>query len=160
MHVHLSVSQWLPAPREACFALSLDASRFPDCFTGFGPIPGVRRISGGQPPAVGGIRILENSDGSVLRECVTALQPPQRHAYTLEGLRPPLAWLARSGHAEWSFEPIDGGTQVVWQYTFTLTGWPAWPVAAPLLHVFMRTAMRRCLSAMARALVAATEVAH
>jgi len=41
---------------------------------------------------------------------------------------------------------------VSWDYAFTLTSVFAWPLAAPLLHIFMRGAMRRCLAAMAHEL--------
>jgi hypothetical protein len=41
---------------------------------------------------------------------------------------------------------------VTWDYAFTLTHALAWPIAAPLLHLFMRTAMQNCLDAMAREL--------
>lgn len=157
MQVRLSVNQVFPARREACFARSLDALRFPEFFRGFGPIPGVRRIHADPTPTVGSTRTLENSDGTTLRERVTALDSPHHHAYTLDGLRPPLSWLARTGHAEWSFLAEGNGTRVTWHYSFDLTGWPVWPLAAPLLHVFMRAAMRRCLAAMARSLDTETE---
>jgi hypothetical protein len=152
MDIHLQADQTFAAAPEAVFALAVDAGRFPAFFTGFGPIPAVRRITLHAPLAVGSTRELLNGDGSTLLERVTAVDSPRHHAYTLTGLRPPLAWLARAGHADWHFTPAGDGTQVRWRYRWELTSPLAWPLAAPLLHVFMRGAMARCLAAMAAAL--------
>lgn len=161
MHISLCVEQRLRASSAAVFALSLDAARFPATFAGCGPIPAIRRITLHAPPAVGSTRELENSDGSRLSERITALEPSRRHAYTLSGIRPPLAWLARCGHADWSF--ADDGAQacfVVWRYRFELSHALAWPLAFPLLRIFMRGAMRRCLVAMDALLAAEQETAR
>ena len=155
MNVLLRVEREISATVQATYALSLDAQRFPSFFTGFGPIPGLRRVTLLGPLAVGSARELEDNAGLVMHERVDALDPPHRHAYTLSGLHPPLSWLARAGHANWTFEPAAHGTRVVWTYDFELTSALAWPIAAPLLQGFMRGAMRRCLDAMAHALESA-----
>jgi hypothetical protein len=67
-------------------------------------------------------------------------------------MRAPLAWLAREGRADWRFTKVDKGTAVAWRYDFELTSPLAWPIAAPVLSGFMRTAMTRCLAAMATVL--------
>lgn len=152
MDIHLQADQSFAAAPDAVFALAVDAGRFPAFFTGFGPIPAVRRITLHAPLAVDSTRELLNDDGSILLERVTALDPPRHHAYTLAGLRPPLAWLARAAHADWHFTPAGAGTHVRWRYRWELTSALAWPLAAPLLHMFMRGAMARCLAAMAAAL--------
>lgn len=156
MRLSLTAERRIDAPPEAVFALALDSDRFPALFPGFGPIPALVRITPLAPPAVGALRSLESSDGSRLMERITALEPPRLHAYTLDGLRPPLAWLARAGHARWEFaaDRSEGGhaTRVAWRYDFELTSPLAWPLAAPLLRGCMRAAMRRCLERMAQAL--------
>jgi len=152
MNILLHTERTIRAAPEAVYALSLDAQRFPTVFTGFGPIPGLRKITLHAPPAVGSTRELEDNDGLVLNERITALDPGRRHAYTLSGLHPPLAWLARTGNADWTFAPVADGTQIVWTYDFELTSPLAWPIAWPLLQGFMRGAMQRCLDAMAREL--------
>jgi uncharacterized protein YndB with AHSA1/START domain len=158
MNVLLHAERTIRASPEAVYALSLDAQRFPGFFTGFGPIPGLRRVTlHAPPPAVGSTRELEDNDGLVMNERITALDPGRRHAYTLSGLHPPLAWLVRTGLADWTFASVTEGTQVVWTYDFELTSPLAWPIAWPLLHGFMRGAMQRCLEAMARALEPAGE---
>jgi hypothetical protein len=154
MDVLLNVRRRIAAAPAAAYALSLDAQRFPPLFAGFGPIPSIRSITLHAPPAVGSTRELHNSDGARPRERITALEPGARHAYVLDGLRAPLSWLVRAGVADWRFAPADGGCDVHWQYRFTLTHALAWPLAAPLLHLFMATAMRRCLEAMAGVLEA------
>lgn len=157
MNILLHAERTIRASPEAVYALSLDAQRFPALFTGFGPIPGLRRVTLHAPPAVGSTRELEDNSGLVLNERITALDPGRRHAYTLSGLHPPLAWLARSGHADWKFVPVADGSQVVWTYDFELTSPLVWPLAWPLLRGFMSGAMQRCLNAMARALESARE---
>ena len=152
MLVALSAERTIHAPPAAVFALALDAVRFPATFRGYGPIPALRRITPHGAPAVGVTRTVESSDGSALTERIDALDPPHRHAYTLTGMRAPLAWLARAGQADWLFAAQDAGTRVVWNYAFELTNALAWPLALPLLHVFMRGAMQRCLAEMAREL--------
>jgi hypothetical protein len=67
----------------------------------------------------------------------------------LSGLRPPLAWIAREGRADWRFASSGEHTRVEWRYDFTLASPFVWPLAALVLNVCMRIAMARCLGAMA-----------
>jgi Polyketide cyclase / dehydrase and lipid transport len=152
MNIDLRAQRRIAASTEAVYALSLDAQRFPAVFTGFGPIPGLRRITLGAQPAVGTTRDVEDNAGIVMHERIDALEPGRRHAYTLSGMQPPFAWLVRVGHADWTFTPVGDATDVVFAYSFELTSALAWPLASPLLHVFMRGAMQRCLEGMARVL--------
>ena len=152
MQIRLLAQHTFPAPRAAVFALALDPARFPATFRGCGPVPAVQRITALAPPAVGSLRELENSDGSRVTERITALEVPSHHAYTLTGLAPPMSWLVRAGHADWTFASVADGTHVRWRYDWELAGPLAWPVAWPLLQGFMRHAMRRCLRAMAEEL--------
>ncbi len=157
MQVSTRARRSIAVPPAAVFALALDPVAFPALFRGFGPVPAVRRIEPDGPPRVGATRRLENSDGSRPRERITAFDPPRLHAYALEGLRPPLAWLAQGGHAEWRFAAEPGGTRVDWRYAFTLTSVLAWPLAWLVVAIFMREAMRRCLAAMAARLESSKE---
>lgn len=152
MQIELVEQCLVRAPAEAAFALAMDPERFPTLFRGCGPIPGVRRITRHAPSTVGATRTLDNDDGTQLREVITAFDVPRRHAYTLTGMRPPFSWLVRAGHADWTFTANGEGCAVRWCYRFDLASGLSWPVAAPLLQIFMRGAMRRCLAAMAAAL--------
>ena len=152
MIIELDTECLMRATPEAAYALSLNSERFPALFTGYGPIPGLRRITPHAPSAVGATRDVEDLAGVVMQERIDALEPGRRHAYTLSGFKPPLSWLARTGKADWHFLPHADGTRVTWRYTFELTSPLAAPLAVPLLRVFMRGAMQRCLEAMAREL--------
>ena len=152
MNILLHAERIIRATPDAVYALSLDATRFPALFAGFGPIPGLRRITPHAPSAVGATRDVEDLGGVVMCERIDALEPGARHAYTLSGLRPPLSWLVRTGRADWTFAAVPEGARVVWTYTFELTSPVVAPLAAPLLKIFMRGAMQRCLDAMAREL--------
>jgi carbon monoxide dehydrogenase subunit G len=146
--IRLTSERTIDAPADAVFALAVDPERFPILFAGCGPVPALRRITLHGPLAVGSTRELESSDGSRLVERVTALDAPRRHAYSLSGIRAPLGWLVRAGHADWTFEAAGSATRVRWSYDWEPTGWLARPFAWLLLRCFMRTAMQRCLAAM------------
>ncbi|MBD8527818.1 SRPBCC family protein [Pseudomarimonas arenosa] len=148
--MHLSVEHVIAAPADALFALTLDVQRFPQLFTGCGPVPGLRCIEHNSPPGIGATRRVESMDGACMIETITFLDPPRRHAYRLSGLRPPLAWLARVGHANWTFSEEATGTRVRWTYDWEPASVFTRPLAWLLLKVFMRTAMTRCLRAMAQ----------
>lgn len=154
MAVHLSAARRIDAPIDAVFALSVDPQRFPAAFTGLGPIPALTSITPDAPSAVGSTRQLVSADGSHLTERIAAWEPPHLHRYVLSGFGAPLAWLVRAGTAQWQLSARDGGTFVHWTYDFELTSPLVWPLAAPLLKVFMQGAMKRCLDNMAAALEA------
>lgn len=159
MLLHCTVRATLPAPPQAAFDLSADPARFPALFRGFGPVPGLRRIELDAPLAVGCTRRVYSTDGQQLTERVTELQRPDLHAYALNGLRPPLAWLAGDTQARWTFAPADGGCVVEWRYTFAARSALTAPLAALVLFGAMRPAMQRCLRAMAHALAQAPAAA-
>lgn len=148
MSIILVVQHRFAHPADAVFALSVDTARFPQTFAGYGPIPALRRIVLDGPLATGSEREVHSSDGSVLRERITALHPPLHHAYTLSGFRAPLGWLVRAGHADWQLQPLQDGTLVTWSYRFEPTAAVARPLAGLLLRSCMQPAMQRCLQRM------------
>jgi hypothetical protein len=154
MAVHLLAERWIDAPIDTVFALSVDPARFPSMFTGMGPIPALVSITPDSPSAVGSTRQLVSADRSRLTERIVAWEPPRLHRYVLGGFAAPLAWLVRAGTAEWRLAERDGGTSVQWTYDFELGTPLAWPLAAPLLKIFMQGAMQRCLRNFAQALEA------
>jgi len=137
---------------DGAFALMVDPVRFPALFTGYGPVPSIQCVVLEMPLAVGATRRIHNSDGTVLTECVTSLDPPNHHGYTLAGFTAPFSWLVSKGHADWHVIAENGGSRVQWRYDFTLA--KAWlcPATWLLLKIFMARAMQRCLDNMARAL--------
>lgn len=150
MQIRLSAEQRFDAAPASVFARALDPQRFVSAFRGAGPIPALTRIELHGEPALDAERSVHSADGAVLRERITGFEFGKRHTYTLSGLRPPLAWLVRQGDAEWRFDGDDEGTRVRWAYAFTLTSPLAWPIAAPLLGLFMHRAMRDCLRTLAQ----------
>ena len=149
MPVRLSAEQHFADAPDVVFARSLDPRRFVAAFRGAGPIPALTKIELLGEPALGAERAVHSRDGAVLHERITAFESGVRHAYQLSGLRPPLAWLVRRGEADWRFAALGEGTHVRWDYVFTLTTPLVWPLAAPLLKLFMQRAMRDCLQALA-----------
>lgn len=152
MSVSCHAERSLPCRPEVAFAMAVDPDRFPGFFTGFGPIPAVRGVRLHGPLAVGSTRSVYNADGAVLLETITAHDPPVLHAYRLTGFRPPFSWLVARGDANWAVTGHEYGSRVCWDYEFTLARRWLWPLAAPLLKIFMARAMHRCLKNMARAL--------
>lgn len=152
MHIDCHAQTQFPGTAAQAFALCIDSARFPQWFRGYGPIAAIERIATDGAPRVGGQRTVYSADGSVLHERISALDPPHHHAYTLSGFRPPFSWLVREGTAAWQCSAHEAGTQVCWHYSFTLTSALAWPLAKPLLAIFMTAAMRRCLDNMMQAL--------
>jgi ribosome-associated toxin RatA of RatAB toxin-antitoxin module len=153
MQIHCQAQQAFRCSPQAVFDLMVDTQRFPATFTGYGLIPAIRSITLHGPLAVGATRRIENSDGSVLSEQVTALTAPSHHAYILSGFAAPFAWLVTQGAADWQIDAVaDGGTWVRWRYDFTLTSRLAYPLAALVLRGFMARALQRCLVQMAAVL--------
>ena len=118
-------------------------------FRGYGPIPAVERteVVGGGPLVEGAVCRIISNDGSAAERLITVVDRPTRHAYKLQGsFRAPISYLVKSGVGEWRFAPIAGGTRVVWEYAFDLTGLWAWPMAYLLMTLTVRRAMRDCLA--------------
>lgn len=148
MKITCTADQLFPSEPYAIFDLMVDVQRFPDCFRGYGLIPGIHRIRLNGPLAVGSTREIHNTDGSVLSEKITVLDRPHRHSYVLSGFRKPFSLLVSRGDADWQLSRENGSTKVRWTYDFSLTSAVLYPVCALLLKVFMQRAMQRCLQNM------------
>lgn len=151
MKVHCQAETFVAAPLRPVFAMTVDPIRFPEFFTGYGPIAGIESVEVDAPLRPGSIRRVRGKDGSQLSEKVTVLDPPLRHAYVLTGFGSPFSWLVRRGEADWTAKATGDGTWLRWDYHFTLSSPLALPLAWPLLKLCMTRAMRRCLANMAAA---------
>lgn len=149
MPIPCHAEQAIRCPPAAAFALLTDHRRFPRVFVGYGPIAAIAEVTLDSPLQVGSTRRVHNADGTVLTETITAHDPPHSHGYVLSGFSPPFSWLVRRGVSMWTVAATEAGVLVAWDYQFTLTSRWAWPLAAPLLRIFMVGAMRRCLRNMA-----------
>ena len=77
------------------------------------------------------------TDGTVLEEVILAYDPPVKHSYGWEGgAKLPFSLIVRSGTGTWTFTEVEGGTRIVWSYTFGLTSALAYPVAWPIAQLF------------------------
>lgn len=132
--------------RDSLFDFTNDAANFTS-FVGFGPVPGIRKASyeTAGPPRLGSTRRILKTDGTEHIEEITVFERPSRHTSRITALSPPFSWLVRSGQDDWKFVADGSGTVVERTFTFTLTYPLAALVAFPLLHLFMRMAVRRDL---------------
>ena len=114
------------ATPEAVFDAANDLDRIAEAFVGYGPIPGVTRgeVIGGGPLALGKTRKIFTSDGNTVDEEMLVYDRGHAVAYKLTGFSPPFSFLVRSARADWALSAAGAGTQVEWDYAFTLTSPP------------------------------------
>jgi len=131
----------IASPVERVFDLAVDMARVSELMTRVGPIPGVvsMEMLDGRSPGAGAQRTVTMSDGSAIVEEILALDRPLRHAYRWRNPPgPPFSLLVRGAEADWVFTARDGGARVDWTYTFTLTSFLAYPLAALVVMLFRR----------------------
>lgn len=141
----------VPGGPEAVYARVVDPERFPELFRGFGPVPGIRCISGSAQRRV----LLE--DGSAIEERFQVMEPGRRLVYRASGFAPPLGWWCRQAHGEWLFRDAGGETDVTWDYRFQVDRWLQRRAVALAVAPFFRRAMADC---MRRLTVACTRSNH
>ena len=144
----------IPCKPEAAFDTATDAARFAQFFKGYGPIPGIVSVKWlTSPAAAGGKRRVDTADGVSIEEQVLALDKPHTHRYRIAGgFAVPFCWLVRSAEAKWSFASHGQDTIVTWDYSFELTHPLSALITLPLVKLFFRGAMQRCLSEIAEAI--------
>jgi hypothetical protein len=137
--VSTSASVWIPRERGEVFRVATDMTNTPRTVRKWGPFAGIRKIEmlEGVDLAVGARRRIYMTDGSEFDETIYEYDPPARHRYGWSGgVKPPFAWLVNSGGGMWEFIEAEGGTRVVWRYTFGLTSPLAYPLALPVAWLF------------------------
>jgi hypothetical protein len=118
-----------------------------------GPIPAVRRTGGqqGRWDVVGRSRSVHLSDGSIVREEITASDPsggaaPKEFAtfsYRVSDFSGAIGRLATEAHGTWRFEQLGPHqTGIEWAYTFVPKGWLSSLPLRILLATFWRAYMR------------------
>lgn len=148
----------IAAPPERVFDVAVAVETLPKVFVGYGPVPAIREawLKNGGPMAVGAVRYVRNSDGSVIEERITALKRPRLQAYQLvAGFRPPFSWLLRRACGRWDFSALPEGTQIDWHFSFQPRSRLTAPLLALLVALFFRRAQRRCLARLAAMLESA-----
>ena len=153
MYVATKVSRAFACPRERLYDLAVDNRVLARVFTGCGPIPAITSacLEEAETLAEGVLRRVEMSDGSTLKERIVGLRRPELHAYhVLSGFKPPFAWMLVRGESEWRFgEAGPGRSRIDWRYRFLLKSFLFAGVGLPVVKVFMRGAMQRCLANLA-----------
>ncbi len=135
----------VPRPVEQVFDFSVACETFPRVLHPLGPIAGIAKAEmvDAVSPRTGARRRIHMTDGSAIEELLVAFDRPKRHRYRwLNRPAPPFSWLVRGGESDWTFAPSDGGTSIVWVYSFDLTTPLAYPLAAPIAFLFRRWMMR------------------
>lgn len=142
----------IDAPPAEVFRFVVTLANWPS-FTGYGPLPGI--VEASLPPGEAlrlGARVrVQNTDGSVHHEVVTAFEPGARYAVRME-LGPPASRLMSGIDEEVLLEPDGGGTRMTRRFTTPArSGWTR-PVVWLVTHLLLRPAVRRHDRAVAAAL--------
>jgi hypothetical protein len=139
---------------EAVFDASIDCQNLPRFFTGHRPIPAIvsARTVDGLPLHPGSVRIVENSDGSLIEEIIVALDRPTQQSYQLvRGFKPPFSWLVRAASGEWIYESLESqsgllSTRVTWRFCFEISNVLAYFVFRFAVQRSFQTAQVICLN--------------
>ena len=141
MELSTETSIVIPKPREEVFDFCTDDENTARTLRPLGPIAGVAKVQmhEGQRLETGAHRTITMTDGVSLEEEILDYTRPTRHQYRwVGGIKPPFAWLVRSGTGCWEFSEVSGGTRVVWSYVFELRSALAYPLALPIIALFKR----------------------
>ena len=153
MLIQTSAQTSINAPIERVFDGSIDCQNLPRCFTGYQAIPAIlsATTTDGLSLHAGSTRIVHNSDGSKITERIISLQRPTLQAYKLlDGFKPPFSWLLRSASGQWSYQVIDSGTQITWQFKFEMRHLLAYVVFLAMVKHPFQTAQNICLANLKR----------
>jgi hypothetical protein len=137
--ISTSASVLISRPRAQVFARATDSTNTPQTLRSRGPFAGISKVEmhEGQSLAKGSKRRVFMTDGTVLEEVILDYDPPLRHRYRWTGgAKFPFSLLVRSGTGNWDFIEVEGGTRIVWTYTFGLTSPLAYPFAIPIVLLF------------------------
>lgn len=120
-NISTSASVLIPRPREEVFEVATDSTNAADLLRSRGPFAGISKVElyEGQTLTKGARRRITMTDGAVLEEVILDYEPPVRHRYGWTGgAQFPFSLLVRSGTGNWDFTEEEGGTRIVWTYTF------------------------------------------
>jgi len=149
LDVAITLKTFYPAPRADVFGFIVAEDVLPKILTGFGPLPAVVGTAERTGPwdQPGSSRKVILKDGSTVREAVTDHVTGSYFAYRIWDFGHPIVRALASGATgRWWFDTVEGGTQVVWTYTFTarnrLTRAPLWLLANLLWRGYMQVCLR------------------
>ncbi|UXA05813.1 SRPBCC family protein [Mycobacterium sp. SMC-2] len=127
-------SHVVPVAPDTAFRGTLPVS-LPEIFgRWYGPIPPIKEVRDqtGAWDAAGQSRTIVLAGGGSAREDLTDVDPPRSFGYRLTQIHGPMALLVESVTGEWTFTPVDGGTEITWRWSI----YPKSPLSAPGLPLF------------------------
>lgn len=149
MDVTVSESLQITAPPFVVFQHAiLDVHVLASTVLRYGPLPGVKsaEVIGGEKLATGTIRRVHLTDGSILNEEITALEPPHQMSYRqLSDFAFPFSLLAKGARGQYSFRPVGRGTEMTWRAAIELRSWLFCPIVLAIRSLFLRPLMRKFL---------------
>lgn len=142
----------VPRDPATTFGYIVDLANWP-LFTGYGPLPGIRRASlpEGQGVRLGARIHVDDADGRDHHEVVEVFEPPHRITLRME-LVPPAAFFMANILEEMTLEPVPGGTRLTRVFTATPRLWLTWPFAWLFGSFLLGLAVDRHNRAVARAM--------
>lgn len=148
MRIQTNVQIFIDAPIEDVFDYSIACQNLSKFFTGYRAIPAIlsATTTDGMPLHEGSTRIVQNSDGSRITECIVSLQRPTLQAYKLlDGFKPPFAWLVRSASSQWLYQVINSRTHITWQFEFEMQHFLSYVVFLVMVKHSFRMSQSICL---------------
>lgn len=153
MQIQTNAQVFINADIERVFDASIDCQNLPKFFTGYNEIPAIlsAKTLDELPLQEGSTRIVNNSDGSSIEEVIVTLKRPDVQEYELvKGLKPPFSWLVRLASGKWSYETIDAGTKVTWEFNFEVPNIFAYLIFRLVVKRPFQQAQKICLENLKR----------
>ena len=138
----------LPGDVETVFRFIVAQDVLPKILTGYGPLPGVVGTSDvtGRWDVPGSSRTVHLKDGGTAREQVTGYHLPESFRYRVWDFSSAvLGPLVNEARGEWTFKPVEGGTEVTWTDTFAAKNAFAAVPTSFIGHVLWAGYMQVCL---------------
>lgn len=114
-------------------------------FTGWGPLPGIRRaaIERGTPELVGTRFRVVSTNGDTHAETIEAWDPERELVIRMDGFPSPLRWMATHFVERWSIEHMPGGARTAVRSFAMHPTRRAWVPALWLIRSMLRRAVDR-----------------
>lgn len=122
--------------------IPIDLTEF---FTGYGPIPPIVGIQDqtGDWDAAGQTRQINLKDGSHVMEKIDVYERPGYFGYTVGPFSGFNRFVMSHADGQFWFEPVDGGTEIRWSYTWHAKNALVLPIAWMLTRVWKRYSAKK-----------------
>jgi hypothetical protein len=114
-------------------------------FGGFGPVPPIKTIAfeKGNAKQAGSVLRVTNGDGSTHRETITGYEPGRLFSVRVDELSSVFGKLVAFGDERYELQPEGEGTALFRVFAFELRTPLVLPLMIPIVHGFIRGALRR-----------------